>query len=247
MIKSSNPVLNSNVFRNERSVGKTESMTVQGTVNKTGILFFILLFSASLVWTRYFNGQNIDVLMGVGGIVGFITALITMFNKKIANLSGPVYAFAKGLFIGGLSAKIELIYPGIVIQAVGLTFATLFSLLGAYKSGMIKVTENFKLGVAAATGGLFLFYLISFFMSFFGINFGISLINGSNIIGILFSFFVVGLAALNLVMEFDFIESGEVYGAPKYMEWYSAFGLMVTLIWLYIEILRLVMKLSSRD
>ena len=247
MIKSSNPALNVNVFRNEGRVDQATSMTVQGTVNKTGILLLFVLFTASITWGRFFNGQNINSLLIVGVITSIIAALITVFNKKIAHISAPFYALAQGLTLGGISAQLEMLYPGIVIQAVGLTCATCFSLLGAYKSGMIKVTENFKLGVAAATGGLFLFYMISFVLSFFGMNFGFSLMSGNGLFGIGFSVFVVGIAALNLVMDFDFIESGEAYGAPKYMEWYAAFGLMVTLIWLYIEILRLLAKLRSRD
>lgn len=245
MIKSSNPALNLNVFRNEAQMNKSEAMTVQGTVNKTAILLCLLLFTATLTWSRFYNGINISSLMIVGVITSLIAVLITVFNKKIAHISAPFYALAQGLVLGGISATFESQYPGIVIQAVGLTFSTCFCLLGAYKSGMIKVTENFKLGVAAAMGGLMLFYLISFVLSFFGFGFGI--ISGNGLFGIGFSVIVVGIAALNLVMDFDFIESGEAYGAPKYMEWYSAFGLMVTLIWLYVEILLLLSKLRSRD
>mgnify|MGYP001469813802 CR=1 FL=1 len=245
MIKSSNPALNSSVFRNAATVSSTETMTVQGTVNKTAILLLFVIATASITWTKFFNGENVMALVVVGSIVGLIAALITTFKKNIAHISAPVYAGAQGLFLGGISATFESQYPGIVIQAVGLTFSTCFCLLGAYKSGLIKVTENFKLGVAAATGGLFVFYFLSFILSMFGINFGLFTGNGMFSIG--FSVIVVGIAALNLVMDFDFIESGEELKAPKYMEWYSAFGLMVTLIWLYIEILRLLAKLRSRD
>ncbi len=244
MIKSANPALNVNVFRNEMRYATTDTMTIQGTVNKTGIMLLLLVFTASFTWNKFFLGQSVDKLMIAGVIVGVITAVITIFKKSWAPITAPIYALAQGLFLGGLSASFEMQYPGIVIQAVGLTFATLFCLLGAYKSGMIKVTENFKLGLAAAMGGLILFYMVSFVLSFFGVSMG--LITSSGPFGIGFSLIVVAIAALNLVMDFDFIENGADMGAPKYMEWYGAFGLMVTLIWLYIEILRLLAKLQSR-
>jgi uncharacterized YccA/Bax inhibitor family protein len=135
-------------------------------------------------------------------------------------------------------------YPGIVVQAVFLTFGTLGALLLAYKSGLIRATENFKLGIFAATGGIAFLYFINFVMGFF--SSGIGIISSNNTMGILFSAFVVVIAALNLVLDFDFIEEGAEKGAPKYMEWYGAFGLLVTLIWLYLEILRLLAKLNSR-
>ena len=164
-----------------------------------------------------------------------------MFKKEWAGVTAPIYALLQGLLVGGLSAFYERAIPGIVIQAVGLTFGTLACLLMAYKSGLIKATENFKLGVVAATGGIALLYLVSFAMSFFGKPIGF--IHEGGLFGILFSGFVVVIAALNLVLDFDFIEAGAENGAPKYMEWYGAFGLIVTLIWLYLEILRLLSKL----
>ena len=247
MIKSSNPALTTNIFRSEGSVASADAMTVQGTVNKTVLLLLCVLATASIAWSLIFNGLNpkgIMVLIGVGLIGGFVMALVTAFKKRSSAITAPIYAAFQGLFLGGLSALFESIFPGIVIQAVGLTFATLFCLLGAYKSGMIKVTENFKLGIVAATSGISLFYFINFIFGLFGMNMGF--IHGNGLFGIGFSLVVVAIAALNLVMDFDFIESGEDQRAPKYMEWYSAFGLMVTLIWLYIEILRLLAKLQSR-
>tara|TARA_B100001142_G_C14133873_1_gene577955 strand:+ start:80 stop:820 length:741 start_codon:yes stop_codon:yes gene_type:complete len=244
MIKSSNPALNASIFNNEQSMSGSETMTIQGTVNKTAILLLILVIAASFTWNRFFLGYNVSVFMMMGGIFGLITALITLFKKQIAHITAPAYVVFQGLFIGGLSATFEAMYPGIVIQAVGLTFSTLFCLLGAYKSGMIKVTENFKLGVAAATGGLCLFYFATFILGLFGVP--MTFFHGNGLMSIGLSLVVVGIAALNLVMDFDFIEQGADQGAPKYMEWYSAFGLMVTLIWLYIEILRLLAKLQSR-
>jgi len=181
----------------------------------------------------------------VGGIGGFIFALITMFKKTWAPVTAPIYALLEGLVLGGISAMFEMRYHGIAIQAVSLTFGTMFALLLAYRSGLIPVTQNFKLGIIAATGGIAIFYLAQIVLGLFGIHF--TTINGSGPIGIAFSVFVVIVAALNLVLDFDFIESAAAAGAPKYMEWYGAFGLMVTLIWLYLEILRLLSKLRSRD
>jgi uncharacterized YccA/Bax inhibitor family protein len=179
-----------------------------------------------------------------GAIGGFIVAMITVFKKQWAAMTAPLYALLEGLVLGGISSMLEGSYPGIVIQAVGLTFGTLFGLLFAYKSGMIKATENFKLGVVSATGGIAVVYLVTMLLGFFGIH--MPYIHESGMIGIGFSLFVVIIAALNLVLDFDFIENVAAQGAPKYMEWYGAFGLMVTLIWLYIEILRLLSKLRER-
>ena len=164
--------------------------------------------------------------------------------KDHAHRRGRALFVRKGLFIGGISAIFEVRYPGIVMQAVALTFGTLFCLLAAYKSGMIKPTENFKLGIVAATGAICVIYFISIIMGFFGAS--IPMIHGSGPVGIIFSLVVVTIAALNLVLDFDFIEQGSTMGLPKYMEWYAAFGLVVTLVWLYIEILRLLAKLQSR-
>ena len=178
-------------------------------------------------------------------LIGFILAMVTVFKPTLGHITVPAYALAQGVFLGVISMIFNAQYPGIVVQAVFLTFGTLGALLLAYMSVLIKATENFKLGIVAATGGIALLYFINFIMSFFGS--GIGIISSNNTMGILFSGAVVVIAALNLVLDFDFIEEGAEMGAPKYMEWYAAFGLMVTLIWLYIEILRLLMKLQSRD
>ena len=235
-------------------------MTLQGAVNKTVVLLFLLVASASWVWSKvtqpvapFMEGlegaspavsQTFAPLMMTGLILGFIMGLVTVFKKSWAPVTAPMYALCEGLFIGGISAIFELSYPGIVIQAVALTFGTLFCLLTAYKSGMIKATENFKLGIVAATGAICMIYLVSFIMSFFGAS--IPLIHSSGPFGIVFSLVVVTIAALNLVLDFDFIEHGAQMNLPKYMEWYAAFGLIVTLVWLYIEILRLLAKLRDR-
>lgn len=222
-------------------------MTVGGTVNKTALLLFGVIATAAISWHRTATATDPSALLGyilIGGIGGFVVALATVFRKEWAPVTAPIYAALEGLFLGVISAFFEQMYPGIVFQAVILTFGTLASLLVAYRSGLIKATENFKLGVAAATGAIFMIYLVGFIMSFFGS--GIPYIHESGTIGIAFSLFVVVIAALNLVLDFDFIEQGADQGAPKYMEWYAAFGLLVTLIWLYLEILRLLAKLRSR-
>ena len=181
----------------------------------------------------------------VGAVGGLILGLVTAFKKEWAPITSPVYALLQGLFLGGFSALFEMKFPGIVIQAVSLTFGTLFCLLLAYRSGLIKATENFKLGVFAATGAIGLFYLVSFILGFFHVS--IPGMNGNGLLSIGISVFIVIIAALNLVLDFDFIEKGAEMGVPKYMEWYAAFGLLVTLIWLYVEILRLLSKLRSRN
>ncbi len=172
-------------------------------------------------------------------------ALATSLKPTWAPITAPLYALIEGFFLGSISAVYEARFNGIVFQAVLLTFGTLFALLFAYRSGMIKATENFKLGVVAATGGIALVYLATIVLGLFGVR--IPFIHDSGLIGIGFSLFVVVVAALNLVLDFDFIESGVEHGAPKHMEWYGAFGLMVTLVWLYIEFLRLLSKLQSRN
>ena len=244
-MRTSNPALNDKVFDLGRSTG--DVMTINGTVNRTGILICLLMFTAIFSWDRAYSavnpGELYPWLIG-SGIAGFVVALITVFKKTAAPITAPIYAAIEGILLGMLSAFYEMQFPGLVFQAILLTFGTLFALLMAYRSGVIKATENFKLGVFAATGGIGLIYLTTFILSFFGLS--IPYIHGSGTIGILFSLFVVVIAALNLVLDFDFIERGAERGAPKYMEWYAAFGLLVTLIWLYIEMLRLLSKLRSR-
>src|SRR5205807_6744561 len=188
--------------------------------------------------------ESVPLVFG-GAIGGLIFAMVTIFKKSWAPVTAPIYALLEGLVLGGISVMFHLRYPGIAIQAVSLTFGTLLALLIAYRSGVIRVTDKFRLGVVAATGGIALFYILSMMLGFFGVHF--NSIFGSGLIGIGFSVIVVIVAALNLVLDFDSIESGARAGAPKYMEWYAAFGLMVTLIWLYMEILRLLSKLRSRD
>ena len=223
-------------------------MTVSGTVNKAGILSVCVVATAAWTWNRFWNAPSQATVlpwMMIGAIGGLVFALVTIFKKEWAPVTSPAYALSEGLVLGSVSAIFELRFPGIAMQAVGLTFGTLIALLLAYRSGLIRVTERFRLGVVAATGGIAIFYLITFVLGFLGVRF--NSIYGSGLIGIGFSVVVVIVASLNLVLDFDLIESGVRAGAPKYMEWYGAFALMVTLIWLYLEIIRLLSKLRSRD
>jgi uncharacterized YccA/Bax inhibitor family protein len=247
-MRTANPALNSKTFTDiQRLSDPSLTMTIRGTVNKTLLMLILVLVPALWVWNMFFNSGNPQAIIPwlFGGTVGgFIVALTTIFKKKWSPITAPLYSVLEGLALGGISAFFEARFPGIVIQAVALTFGTLFCLLLAYKSGLIKATENFKHGVVAATGGIGLIYLVTMILGFIGIS--MPYIHESGIIGIGFSVFVVIMAALNLVLDFDFIENGAQSGAPKFMEWYAAFGLMVTLIWLYLEILRLLAKLKSR-
>jgi uncharacterized YccA/Bax inhibitor family protein len=238
-LRSGNPVLSKSTFNSTTNV--TETMTINGTVNKTVISLFLLVGTGYLT----FNTMN-TVLLIACGIGGFIVALITVFRKHWAPITVPIYAILEGGMLGGISFMYNNMYNGIVTNAIFLTLGILLSLLMAYRSGLIKPSENFKLGVAAATGGIAIVYLINFVMGIFGSGMGIMSINNSSMISIGFSLVVIVIASLNLVLDFDFIEEGAEKGAPKYMEWYGAFGLLVTLIWLYLEILRLLAKLNSR-
>ncbi len=243
-MRSGNPALTADTFTSVPRVVDQGAMTIGGTVNKTALALAILFIAAIYVWGQGTAGTLPTGLIWGGFIGGFIVALVTVFKHTWAPYTTPLYAALEGAALGGISFLFEQRYPGIVSQAVFLTFGTLGALLVAYRSGVIKATENFKLGVAAATGGIFLMYLLSFIVGLFDIN--VPLIHSSGTFGILFSLFVVVIAALNLVLDFDFIEEGAERGAPKYMEWYGAFGLLVTLIWLYLEILRLLAKLQER-
>jgi uncharacterized YccA/Bax inhibitor family protein len=190
------------------------------------------------------NAAAVSGWMMLGGIGGFITALVTIFKKEWAAITAPIYAALQGLLIGGLSATLEASFPGIVIQAAGLTFGTLFAMLFAYQTGLIRATDKFKMGVVAATGGIAIVYLVMMVLSFFGVQ--PSFMYSSSWLSIGISLFVVIVAALNFIIDFDVIEQGARLSVPKYMEWYGAFALMVTLVWLYIEFLRLLAKLRNR-
>ena len=243
-MKSSNPVFNSNTFSRPIGVGYGEAMTVNGTIHRTGILLLLALVAALFTWNQASQGEAVGGYVMIGVLGGFVMALVTSFKAQWSAVTAPIYAVLEGLFLGGVSAMINMAYPGIAIQAVALTFGTCFCMLLAYRSGLIRATEKFKIGVFAATGAIALFYFVSMILSFFHVQ--IPLIYGSSTIGIAFSVVVVIIAALNLILDFDLIERGAAMGAPKYMEWYGAFGLMVTLVWLYLEILRLLSKLRDR-
>lgn len=257
LMKTSNPALGENTFRGFGGGGRygfgpvdvTTRMTLSGTVNKTGILLICAFATAAWTWYRFLETRDISQvapMLVIGLFGGFIMAMVTAFKKEWSPVTAPIYALLEGMVLGGISAVFDLRYPGIAIQAVALTFGTLLAMLLAYTSRVIKVTQKFQMGVFAATGGIMLFYFLQMILSFFHVPF-LTSVYGSGIVGILFSVFVVAIAALNLVLDFNFVEQGVNYGAPKYMEWYGAFGIMVTLVWLYLEILRLLSKMRDRN
>jgi uncharacterized YccA/Bax inhibitor family protein len=245
LLRSNNPVLQEKAFTGELATG--EAMTIQGTVNKTGLLLLFVVVAAAWTWglSRSETPEAAFPWMIGGALLGFVTALVTVFKKTWAPISAPIYALCEGLFLGGISAIFNRSYPGIAFQAVSLTFAVMFVMLLAYKFGIIRATRGFKLGVIAATGGIALVYLVNMVMSLF-FHTQMSFLYSSTPVGIGVSLFIVVVAALNLIIDFDMIENAARVGAPKYMEWYGAFGLMVTLIWLYLEILRLLGKVRRR-
>jgi uncharacterized YccA/Bax inhibitor family protein len=257
LFRSSNPAFSEKIFSKERVFTSDETMTVQGTMNKALLMLVLVVLGAAFTWKAFFESIPVDPLhpsvptsviiwMAVGGIGGFITSLVVIFAPKSSPIAAPIYAVLEGLFLGGISAIFAAQYTGnIIIQAVGLTFLTFFLMLTAYRSGWIKVTEKFKTIIIMATAAIALMYFITFILGFFGINVGF--INSSSPISIGISVVIIAIAALNLLLDFDFIDKASAQGAPKYMEWFGAFGLMVTLIWLYIEFLRLLSKLNSRN
>ena len=233
--RSGNPAFSQGFGINQSVTG--EVMTLDGTVNKTGILLGLCIGGAYFGW-------NAPGLVLPAILIGFVIALFTIFRPKNSPYTAPAYAAIEGVALGGITMIFEAQYPGIGIQAIGLTFGILASLLFCYKSGIIKPTENLRLMIVAGTMGIFILYSVSFIMSFFGNSIGF--IHSNGLFGIGFSLFVVAIASLNLVLDFDFIEEGAEKGMPKYLEWYGAFSLMGTLVWLYLEILRLLAKLRSR-
>jgi uncharacterized YccA/Bax inhibitor family protein len=247
MFRSGNPTLSDRVFDAEilasRSAAPDYVMTVQGAVTKTLFVLAIAAVCAGYVWKGFFANEDVFPYMIAGGIGGSLLGFVTAFWRRAAPFTTPVYAALEGLFLGGLSAQFEQRYPGLVIQAVGITFGTLAALLLAYKVGLIRATERFRTGIFAATGAIALVYLVDMVLWFFGTR--VPFIHDSGPLGIAISVAIAAIAALNLVLDFDFIERGAAHGAPKYMEWYGAFGLLVTLVWLYLEVLRLLAKLQG--
>lgn len=247
-MESSNPTLNNKVFANAEVVGGAPTMTIQGTVNKSLILLALLVFSAFGTWSMasVMAPSAVMILLIASGIGGFILALVTTFKPDWAHITSPLYAVLEGVVLALLSAFFEMRYPGIVMQAVGLTFAVMMVMLLGYKAGWFAATPGLRKGMMIAMGGLMLFYAVVFIAGFFGVK-QPGFINGGGPLGIAFSLFIVGLASMSLILDFDFIEQAAKNNVAKRMEWYGAFTLMVTLIWLYMEILRLLSKLQSRD
>lgn len=240
-----NPVFNQNVIERER-VLDSEPMTINGAINKTFILFGLLLATSLAVWTLFFQGyaDKVSLLFMVGLATSIISFIVIMFNRSAISIAAPVYAASEGLVLGGISAMFEKAYPGIAIQAVSATLMALFSMLFLYRIGAIKCTDKFRSVLFISTLSIAGIYLINLIGSFFGMQ--VPQIFTSSLIGIGFSLVVVVIASLNLIIDFDFIERGAQQMIGKSYEWYGAFGLMVTLVWLYIEILNLLAKLRDR-
>lgn len=253
MIRTSNPALrNDHLFRGYGYVGsRDETMTISGTATKTLICLLLTLLTAGFTWMKFYqaggNQQAVAAVQGwmmLGLFGGLGAAIATAFKVEWCMYTAPIYALLEGFFIGGISSIFESMYPGIVIQATGLTFGTLGTMLLLYQSGFVQVTDKFRMGVFAATGAIGIVYFASFILSFFGVY--PSFIYSSSLMSIGFSLLVVVVASLNLVLDFDVIEKAAQKGVPKYLEWYGAFALMVTLVWLYVEFLRLLAKMRSR-
>lgn len=248
---TSNPVFGQNTFANVGRLRSGAVMTVNGAVNKTAILLLLLVIAAAYTWniaaasigSSQAGAAAIPWMLG-GALGGFVVALVTVFKQEWSPVTAPIYAILEGLFLGAISAFFQAQYQGLVAQAILLTLAVLLCMLALYRTGIIQVTDKFRMGVVAATAGIFLFYLATWVISFFGVR--MPFLYNSSLIGIAISVVVVIIAALNLVLDFDFIDRGAQMQAPQYMEWYAAFGLMVTLIWLYLEILRLLSRLNRR-
>jgi len=243
--RSGNPTLNEKTFERTGGYAGTSRMTIDGTVHKSFIMLALLLGGAFVTWSRYVDGYDVGGYAVGGAIIGFVLGLIVSFRPAAAPYLVPVYAVMEGVFLGALSASYEERTGGITMQAALLTAGVFAAMLLAYRTRVVKATRGFKLGVVSATAGIALMYLISFVLGLFGVE--VPYLHESGWIGIGISLVIVAVAALNLVLDFDLIEEGARQGAPKYMEWYGAFGLMVTLVWLYVEMLRLIAKFSSRD
>jgi len=248
MMRSSNPALTDQTFTGFGFAKEaSDVMTVRGVVMKTALSLLLLMLSAGWTYSLFVrsggNAAAVAPWMTIGLLGGLGLAIATVIKKVWAPVTTPLYAVMEGLFLGGISGVLEHSFPGIALQAASLTCATLFSMLAVYQMGLIRATEKFKLGVIAATGAIAIVYFVSIILSFFSVS--IPFIYSSGLIGIGFSLVVVVIAALNFIIDFDFIEQGVRWGAPRYMEWYGSFALMVTLIWLYVEFLRLLSKLRS--
>jgi len=251
--RTSNPAFSKKFFeRTFTDVADDSVMTLKGTASKSFLMVLLVILGASYTWRIFFQNPNPEVIptslttyMMLGGIGGFIMSLVIMFRPVSSPWAAPVYAVLEGLFLGAISSFFEYKLPGIVMQAASLTFLTLISMLFLYRTGIIRVTDKFRLGVFAATGGIALMYFVGFILNLFGIHF--PMMHSGGTLGIVIGVVICGVAALNLVLDFDLIDRGAQEGLPKFMEWYSSFALMLTLVWLYLEILRLLAMISSRD
>lgn len=250
LFKSSNPAMTEKIFDQSIEQSAQGTMTVSGSVGKFGFLLIMVLAGALYTWNLYGKGQfsTMQTLMWVGIIGGLITSFIVIFKPKTAKYLAPLYSLLEGLFLGGISVIVNAMfaknYPGIVLQAVGLTFGVAIAMFALYSFRIIKATARFRSIIISATLGIAIFYFITMILGFFHVNVGF--MYNSSLLGIGISIFVVAIAALNLILDFDMIEKGAQMGAPKYMEWYGAFGLMITIVWLYLEILKLLMRLADR-
>lgn len=250
-LRTNNPILRGKVFQQAAAVASGEPMTVNGTLARTGLLLVLMLITGGWTWHRFMLAfaeggapaamAAVSPFLWGGLIVGLVLAFACAFKPNWSPVAGPLYAIAEGTALGGISALYNVQYHGIVVQAVLASVGVLVVMLALYRTGVIKVTQKFRMGVIAATGGIMLLYLVEWGLSAFT-HYSIPFINGGGMLGIGFSVLVVGLAALNLVLDFDLIERAVAQRAPKYMEWYCAFALMVTLVWLYLELLRLLSK-----
>jgi uncharacterized YccA/Bax inhibitor family protein len=248
IFKAGNPAINEKVFNNARVLDGEEVMTINGAMKKFGLMLLMVLGAASFTWGAYYQGANVMPWAIGSAIGGFVVALIIIFKKPWAPYLALAYALLQGLFLGAISAVFDDLfrdkYPGIVMQAVMLTFGVAIGMFALYYFRIVQATPLFKKIVIGATIGIALFYVAAMLMNMFGAQ--MPYLHSNGLVGVGISVFIVAIAALNLIMDFDLIEQGAVQGAPKYFEWYSAFGLMVTIIWLYMEILRLLSKLASR-
>lgn len=249
LFKSSNPALSAKTFRTINITDSSEVMTVRGTMNKLGLMMLLMMAGAFYTWSGFFKGQNVQPYLWVGAIGGLVLALVMTFKKEWSPYLAPAYAILEGLFLGAISAYFSFAFvesmPNIITNAVGLTMGTAVAMYALYHFKVIRATERFKSIIFTATAGIAIFYLITMVLRLFGVN--MPFMHDSSPLGIGISLFIVAIAALNLIMDFDMIEQGSAAGAPKFMEWYGAFGLMVTLIWLYLEILRLLSRFASKD
>ena len=253
LLKSGNPTLTEKIFDRSTLDHQQGIMTARGAMNKFGFLFLMVIAGAGFTWHLYYQGkaQTMMPLMMLGVFGGLITALIITFKRSWAPFLAPLYGLLEGLFLGAISAVMNeafsVKYPGLIMQAVGLTLGVAVAMFLLYSSGIIKVTERFRSVLFTATIGIGIFYLVTWIVSMFGVHMDFMMIGNGSMLGIGISLFVVVIAALNLIMDFDMIEQGAQMGAPKYMEWYCAFGLMVTIVWLYVEMLKLLSRFSRRD